>query len=165
MNLLAQTEVHVPTQFIVFPTLDSLTFLLAAFFFYCLAKPEMVRNRTQYWGVFFGLILIVVLTTLRLMLYNSPGGQIVTGILIGLTQIAAMVLTVLYVGGMSVREMAGEMGSAVDEVRTGGMPKKTPIVPLTGDKPRAREDVEEAPPRYTISLPKKPEDRGGIPLE
>jgi len=89
--MLADAIVYVPAP----PILDGISLLIGAFFFYSLAHPERVKNRTQFWAVFAVLILLVLFYTLRLMLYNAPGGQVFTGIFIGLLQVAGLVLTVM----------------------------------------------------------------------
>jgi hypothetical protein len=165
MNFLADTPPIIYNSLVV-PSLDGISLVIAAFFFYGLARPAIVKNRTQFWGVFGCVVGIILLSMLRLMLYNSPGGQVVTGILIGLVQLAAVVLSALCVGGLTARDMADEISDAVDDLRSGGTPKKTPIVPLTGERPQPREEInEETTPRYTISLPKKTDDRGPMPLD
>jgi len=156
MQLLADTTPFATT----FASFDAISALIGAFFFYCLANPHRVKNRTQFWGVFGILIAIIVLYTLRLMLYNSAAGQVFTGVMIGILQIGGMVLTALYVGGLTVGQMSGEIGDAVEDFR--GKPKVTPIVPLSGDNPPGKyDDPIEAPrynaepPRYNIELPKE----------
>jgi hypothetical protein len=145
---------------IPFYSLDGMTLLLGAFFLYCLAHPERVRYRTQYWAAFVLLVTIILLYTLRLMLYNSPGGQVFTGVMIGLLQAGGLVLTVTYVGGLRVADVASELKDAADDFRRGGEPVKPPIVPLTGEQPKHRDEpivpipVVPAPPRVVIELPK-----------
>lgn len=165
---LAQAPVYI-REVLPFYTLDGMTLLLGAFFFYSLAHPHRVRNRTQFWAVFVVLLLIVLLYALRLMLYNSPAGQVMTGVFIGLLQAGGLVLTVLYVGGLQFGDVAEELKDAADEFRRGGEPAKPPIVPLTGEKPMPRhepvpaaEPVSPMPPRVVIDLPKK--DDGPLPL-
>jgi hypothetical protein len=174
MPLLAETDNYTH----VIPTLDGLTAILAGFFFYCLAKPAMVKNRTQYWATFACLLLITLCYTLRLMLYNSSAGQVVTGIMIGLLQVGGMLLTVLYVGGLTTRDVADQMKDAYEDFRAGGDARKPVIVPLTGEKPKPRPEEPTTPreeiapvappqpqPRVMIELPKKPDEAGKIPLE
>lgn len=142
-------------------TLDGMTLLLGAFFFYSLAHPHKVRNHTQFWAVFACLLLIVVLYALRLMLYNSPAGQVLTGVLIGMLQAGGLILTVLYVGGLRVSDVAEELRDAAADFRHGGEAAKKPIiVPLTGEKPVPKEDpLPPAPPRVVIDLPKPASDK------
>jgi len=145
---------------VTFNSFDAISALIGVFFFYCLANPQRIKNRTQFWGVFVILLAIIVLYTLRLMLYNSAGGQVFTGVMIGILQFGGMVLTVLYVGGLTVGQMSGQIGDAVEDFR--GKPKVTPIIPLSGDHPPGKyDDPIEAPrynvepPRYNIELPKE----------
>lgn len=147
---------------VTFASFDAISALIAAFFFYCLAQPHRVKNRTQFWAAFGVILLIIVFYTLRLMFYNSSEGQVFTGVMIGLLQIGGVILTVLYVGGLTIHEVAGEIGEAVDEFR-GARTKKTVIVPLSGDEPKLKYDDPIAAPRYNVELPKKSD--GGLPLE
>ncbi len=159
MNLLAEAVTYVvPVQ-----TFDGITLILAVFFFYCLAKPEMVKNRTQFWGVFFALCAITLFYTLRLMLYNSPAGQVFCGIMIGLLQLGGLVLTVLYVGGLSSVELREQLGEAAANFRRGD--EKPIMVPLKREQPKPRDDEEDEdrPPRIVIDLPRKTDEK--IPLE
>jgi hypothetical protein len=159
---LAQVPEYVLTP-VPFYSLDGMTLLIGAFFLYSLARPERVNSRTHYWAAFACLLLIVLLYTLRLMLYNTPAAQVVLGVFIGLCQAAGLVLTVMYVGGLRPGEIAGELRDAADDIRRGGEPAKPRIVPITGEKPRPKDD-DAPPPRVVIDLPKRgPDDR--IPLD
>ena len=144
-------------------SLDGMTLLIGAFFFLCLAQPERIKSRTHFWAVFACLLLITLFYVLRLMLYNSPAGQVFTGVFIGLCQAAGLVLTVMYVGGLRVGELRDQLSDAADDFRRGGQPVKPRIVPLTGEKPKAKDEDPAPPPRIVIDLPKRdPDDR--LPL-
>lgn len=163
MNFLADGTYVVPVQ-----TFDGITLAIAAFFFYCLARPQMVKNRTQFWGVFFALCAIVLLYTLRLMLYNSTAGQVFCGIMIGLVQLGAMILTVLYVGGLTGTELTEQLTEAAVNLKRGD--DRPVIVPLTNEQPKQKYDEsgnapddEPRPPRIVIDLPKKSDEK--LPLE
>lgn len=159
-NMILAQATEVVQAVVPFYSLDGMTILLGAFFLYCLAHPERVRYRTQYWASFVVLIAIILLYSLRLMLYNSPAGQVFTGVMIGLLQAGGLVLTVMYVGGLRVSEVASELKDAADDFRRAGEPAKPPIVPLTGEQPKPRDEplapipVAPAPPRVVIELPK-----------
>ena len=151
-------------------SLDGMTLLIGAFFLYSLARPSLVKNRSQFWAVFVCLVTIILLYVLRLMFYNSPAGQVFSGVMIGLLQAGGLVLTVMYVGGLRPNEIADALRDTADDFR-GGPPAKTPIVPLKGEQPKPRAAAVHPivtpapvdPPRVVIDLPKSPPDR--IPLE
>ncbi|MDB5324473.1 MAG: hypothetical protein JWM57_42 [Phycisphaerales bacterium] len=146
-------------------SLDGMTLLLGAFFLYCLAHPDRVRNRTHYWAAFACLLFIILFYVLRLMLYNSPAGQVFSGVMIGMLQAMGLVLTVMYVGGLRPSEVASELRDATDDFRRGGEPAKPVIIPLTGEQPKAKEEpIAPPPPRVVIDLPKATPD-GRLPLE
>ena len=168
-RMLADADLYVAPA----PILDGMSLLIGAFFFYCLANPSRVKNRTQFWAVFAVLVLIVLFYTLRLMLYNSAAGQVFTGVFIGMLQVAGLVLTVMYAGGLSLRDLGDELSDAADEFRR-GEPAKPVIVPLTGAVPKPKANpmrdeprinlVQPPPPRVSIELPKDPAEPR-IPLD
>jgi len=151
---------------------DGITLIIGAFFFYSLARPETIKNRTQFMGVFGILIAIVGCYTLHLMLYNSSAGKLFVGILIGLLQLAGLVLSVMYVGGLSAREVGREVISAAKSVRNNE--PMNDVVPAAQahaenraenhaekpvEKPVQREpaayDEPALKPRIVIELPKR----------
>jgi hypothetical protein len=96
---------------------DGITLLIGAFFFYSLARPETIKNRTQFMGVFGILVAIVGCYTLHLMLYNSSAGKLFTAVVIGVLQLVGLVLSVMYVGGLSARDVGAQVVSAAKSVR------------------------------------------------
>lgn len=165
--LLAETTTMIHDVVPIY-SLDGMTLLIGAFFFYSLARPATIKHRSQFWAVFVCLLSIILLYALRLMLYNSPAGQVFTGVMIGLLQAGGLVLTVMYVGGLRTDDIADALRDTADDFR-GGPPAKTPIVPLKGEQPiPARTPVDRTspsadPPRVVIDLPRSPPER--IPVE
>ncbi|MBC7783568.1 MAG: hypothetical protein H7144_06990 [Burkholderiales bacterium] len=155
--------------------LDGLTTVIAAFFLYCLARQDMIKNKTYYYFTFACLLGIVLFSTLYYFL-NDVYGRGFCAIVLGVLHVAALLLTMGYVGGVTLRGMAGEMKDAVDDFRAGGDAKKSVIVPLTGQQPAPRTDRVDRPdrtdssgeaerPRIVIDLPKRDDDKPQIPLE
>ena len=63
------------------------------------------------------------------------------GVVIGLTgllQIAAILLMYMSCGGLSVIDLASDIGKTIEVVRRGGE-KETLIVPLRGEQPNQRD--------------------------
>lgn len=146
--------------------LDGMTTALAIFFVYCLAKQELIKNRTYYYATFVCLLGIIFFNAFFHFFGRDAGsttGQGLCAIALGILHAAALILTMAYVGGITLREMAGQMKEAAEDFRTAGESKKPVIVPLGQDKPRARDayEVEEREqkekPRIVIELPKKDE--------
>ena len=164
---------------LVTPSLEGITTVIAAFLLFCFVRPALVRNRTQFMAAFACLLGIVVLQALRMIAYNSSAIQVVTGVLTGLLQLGALVLIVLFSGGMSIGQLGSEMGRAYEVIRRGEEEKEV-IIPLTGAAPRPRDKPPGEPtprPRQAITeptqtvaeprrpKPREPEDRTPISLD
>jgi hypothetical protein len=106
------------------PTLDGVTTVLVAFLFVCLIFPSIVKNRSQYYAALAGRHLVLVLHTLdahAAKVRRLPGPA---GVFTGLLQIAALVLLVLSVGGLTARQLAGDMARAYEVMRRGKVRRK-----------------------------------------
>jgi hypothetical protein len=117
---------------IITPTLEGVTTAIVLFVFACVLYPRMVKNKTQFYAAFTGVLAIILLTSLRQMLYNSVGFQVFSGAMIGLLQAGAIVLLFLSAGGLTIKELGGEMARAYEVVRR-GEEEKTVIIPITGE--------------------------------
>jgi hypothetical protein len=135
----------------VISTLDGVTTVLVAFLFVCLIFPSLVKNRPQYYAALALVILVILLHTLTLMLNKAEGFIVPAGVFTGLFQIAALVLLVLSVGGLTARQLAGDMARAYEVMRRGESTKEV-IIPI-GDqssRSRARADDETSRPVYHV---------------
>jgi hypothetical protein len=172
MLFLADTPLVAPSATIV--TLDGITTVLAAFVFVCLVLPTMVKHRSQFYAALACVAGIIAVHTLMVMF----GFIMFGGVIIGFLQLVGFLLLVLSVGGLTVRELAGDMAKTYEVIRRGETEKEV-IIPL-GDRPpaavqqraaAARGKGEEAPRKvYKINTPPPPtvvddedEDKG-IPL-
>jgi hypothetical protein len=115
----------------VVSTLDGVTTVLVAFIFVCLIFPSIVKNRSQYYAALAAVILVLALHTLTLVLNKSEGFIAPAGVFTGLLQIAALVLLVLSVGGLTARQLAGDMARAYEVMRRGETEKEV-IIPIGG---------------------------------
>jgi hypothetical protein len=115
----------------VISTLDGVTTVLVAFLFVCLIFPSIVRNKTQYYAALAVVIVVLLLHTLQLMLNKSDGFVVPAGVFTGLLQIVALVLLVLSVGGLTARQLAGDMARAYEVIRRGETEKEV-IIPIGG---------------------------------
>lgn len=148
-------------------TLDGVTTVLTAFVFVCLILPSLVRYRPQYYMALACVAGIIIVHTLML-LFNLPTFG---AVLIGVLQLMALLLLVLSVGGLTVKELGGEMARAYEVIRRGETEKEV-IIPIGGDQPVApRRTKGEDPPRkvYKINTPintpvEEEEGDKGIPL-
>jgi hypothetical protein len=130
---------------IVVPQMEGVTTVLAAFIFVCVCYPKLVKNKTQFYAAFAMVAVIILLFSLSVMLKDSAGFQVFAGAVTGLLQLGAFVLLFLSAGGITMKELAGEMGRAYEVIRR-GEEEKTVIVPLTGEMPKPR---QPAPPAET----------------
>lgn len=143
--------------------LEGMTAVLAAFFVFCLAKQELIRNRTYYYATFVCLLLIILFNVFYYFTAPATSFQGFCAIGLGVLHAAALILTMAYIGGLSIRQMADEMKDAAQDFRTAGESRKPVIVPLGQDKPRVKDAYEEEEreqrekPRIVIELPKKDE--------
>jgi len=115
----------------VISTLDGVTTVLVAFLFVCLIFPSIVKNRSQYYAALAAVILVLVLHTLTLMLHKNEGFIAPAGVFTGLLQIVALILLVLSVGGLTARQLAGDMARAYEVMRRGETEKEV-IIPIGG---------------------------------
>jgi hypothetical protein len=128
--------------------MEGVTTAIVAFIFACLVWPHLVKNKPQFYGAL-GMVLVVILFDAIGHMAAVPGPlHAVMYVLAALVQILTILLLVLCVGGLTVRELAGDVAETVHVIRHGE--EKPVIVPLTGEMPRPREEPE-APTRYTIN--------------
>jgi hypothetical protein len=144
----------------VISTLDGVTTVLVAFLFVCLIFPSIVKNKTQYYAALAVVIVVLLLHTLQLMLNKSEGFIVPAGVFTGLLQIVALVLLVLSVGGLTARQLAGDMARAYEVIRRGETEKEV-IIPIGGGGGAGRAGraaAAEDTPRtvYHIDTPQTP---------
>jgi hypothetical protein len=151
-------------------TVMDLTLPLIAFLFVCLIFPKIVRNRPQFYIAFALLVLILLFNILSAIFINFPDFVRFLMIMSQVFLLGAFILLVLCAGGLSLHELSGEVFRSFEVMRRGET-EKTTIIPLTGQKPRVKEDDydEPPPPRQTIdeptSPPPSPDSSSSIPLE
>jgi hypothetical protein len=127
--------------------MEGVTTAIVAFIFACLIWPHLVKNKPQFYSAL-GLVLVVILFDAigHMAAVPSPLHSVMY-VLAALVQILTILLLVMCVGGLTVRQLAGEVADTVHVIRHGE--DKSVIVPMTGETPKPREEPEP-PPRYTI---------------
>jgi hypothetical protein len=113
---------------------------------------------------------------------SAPGFQVFAGATTCLLQLVAIITLFLSAGGITLKQLGGDMGRAFEVIRR-GEEEKTVIVPITGEmpnKPATRpvsqpvRDDDEEPTEHRIDLPADagwqrkpatPPDDAKIPLE
>jgi hypothetical protein len=146
---LADTNPTAPISAVV-TTLDGMTTVLAGFMFVCLVLPTMVKHRSQFYAALACVAGIILIHTLMLLFDITKFGSVAIGVL----QLMALLLLVLCVGGLTVRELAGDMAKAYEVIRRGESEKEV-IIPIGGNAPVPRRGRGDEPPRkvYNINSP------------
>jgi hypothetical protein len=150
----------------VVSTLDGVTTVLTGFILVCLIYPHFIKNRTQYYVALASVVGVILLHTLTLMLASSAGFVVLAGAFTGFLQILALLMLVLSVGGLSAKQLAGDMARAYEVIRRGETEKET-IIPI-GDQAGRRDRATEDPHKvYHVDTEESEDDKGhekGIPL-
>ncbi len=107
--------------------MEGVTTAITAFIFVCIIYPHLVKHKPQYYGALVFLIAIIVLDVFR------KTESIVPALLVAMLQVGAIILLILATGGLSARELAGEMLNAYEVIRR-GEETKTVIVPLSSQQ-------------------------------
>jgi hypothetical protein len=149
--------------------MQGVTTAIVAFIFVCLVYPHIVKNKPQYYAAL-GLVLLNILFDAIAHMTSSPDSALphVMYVLSALVQILTILVLVLCVGGLSVRDLAGEVANTVEVIRRGE--NKPVLVPLRGEQPRSREEqpevgAREEQPEEMPRPPAKPKDDSAIPLD
>ncbi|HEX2972864.1 MAG TPA: hypothetical protein VHP11_11055 [Tepidisphaeraceae bacterium] len=158
--------------------MDGVRTAIAGFLLVCLILPQIIKNRHQYYAA-----LVLFLAGLGFLvladMFGTPLGAFwrFCHVVDAVFDIVAFLLLVLAAGGLTVRQLTGDLARAYEVMRRGET-EKTIIIPRPGQMGRDEAD-EEAPPRYVINDPAaapqepssqaapstKTEDTGGsIPL-
>jgi hypothetical protein len=156
--------------------MEGVTTAIVAFILACLIFPKVVKNKPQYYGAV-GLVLGVILFDALARIINATGFTKFAYLLTALMQIGAVFLLILSAGGLSMRDLAGDLADTVEVIRRGG--EKEILIPRRGETPRPRperDDDEDRPPRIDLDAelkgshpsppvpPLRDEGDKGIPL-
>ena len=153
--------------------MDTISIPILGFIFVCIIFPRIVKTKPQFYMAFAVLLLILVLDLLINLAGGTAAATINGGIgkmlvvLRGVLYIVDVILLVLATGGLSLHELGGELKGAYEVMRR-GEDTKTVIVPLTGEKPKSREEAaaeRAARAAQAEPPPKKEEGERSIPLD
>ena len=144
--------------------MEGVTTAIVAFLFVCVVFPNLVKNKPQWYAALGAIVVVIFFNALRFAFAESVGLLRFTGFITGILQIGAILLLILSTGGLSPRELAGEMKRAYEVIRRGGEEKEI-IIPITGEQPRPQEnrvDRVDRGERIALETPeerKDPEDQ------
>jgi hypothetical protein len=163
--------------------MEGVTTAIVAFILACVIFPKVVKNKPQYYGAVAAVVLIILFGALGRIVGNDRFGTFIH-VMTALLQVGALLLLILSAGGLSMKDLAGDLAETVEVVRRGG--EKEIIIPRSGQTPKPRplrsgyEDDEDRPARIDLdaelkaSHPPPPaappppkaadEDDRGIPL-
>jgi hypothetical protein len=149
--------------------MDGVTTAIVGFIFVCIIFPHLIKNRTQYFISIAIVLAALVMQSIAVMVGHEGFGRFVRALSI-LFEAVTVALLVMASGGLSIGQLAGEMGRAIDVVRRGEEEKEV-IVPLPEsmqkfkrdkeDAPRVREEIGDVGPKPA----KPPPDRGPISMD
>jgi drug/metabolite transporter superfamily protein YnfA len=146
---------------------EGVTTAIVAFIFVCIIYPHLVKNRPQFWAALAFVVLVILIQSLATII-DAPGFSRFAAAFEGLLQVGAILLLVLSAGGLTVTELAGDLGRSFDVIRRGGE-KETVIVPLSGEQPKPRtRDAGQggaAPDRPAARPQRRAEGDSSIPLD
>src|SRR5215210_1179645 len=113
--------------------MDGVTTAIVAFILACLIFPHVIKNKPQYYGAVACVLLIILFGALGVMVGGLKNFSLV---MMALLQVGAIFLLILSAGGLTVKDLAGELADTIDVVRRGEQGKEI-IVPLRGEVPGA----------------------------
>lgn len=165
--------------------MHGVTTAIVAFILACLIFPKVVKNKPQYYAAV-GLILLVILfDAIAGMTDPTSGFRKFVLLLTAVFQMAAIFLLILSAGGLTVKDLAGDLADTFEVIRRGGEEKEI-IIPRRGEQPKPKrldnpyDEHEDRPARIDLDAElrashppppaapppaaKRPDDEGGIPL-
>jgi hypothetical protein len=128
--------------------MEGVTTGIVAFIFACLVWPHIVKVKAQFYSAIALLMLIILFDAIGHMTFEGPLPRVMY-VLAAILQMLTILILIMCVGGLSPRELMGEMSETVQTIRQGGEQKPV-LVPLRGEQPMPRE--ERPVPRQTINL-------------
>src|SRR5688572_3102976 len=163
----------------MFGSMQGVTTALVAFIFFCVIFPERIKSRPQFYAAF-GLICIIILLDALGHMLGGSGFRVFAYFATAVLQVGSICLLFLAAGGITWRDLGGELSNAFEVIRRGEEEKEV-IVPLTGAQPKKRDayadagdvpseriNIEDTPPGSSSST-REPDKRAerdkGIPLE
>jgi hypothetical protein len=122
--------------------MQGVTTALVAFIFFCVIFPERIKNRPQFYAAF-GLICLIILLDALSFMIGASGFRVFAYFGVAVLQVGTICLLFLAAGGITWRDLGGELSNAFEVIRRGGEEKEV-IVPLRGEMPKKRDAYDEA---------------------
>ena len=151
--------------------MHGVTTAIVGFIFVCVVFPHLVRNRPQFYGGMILIFIVILLDGLGMAISGPEfkGFRVFAYIANAVLQVGAILVLFLSAGGITWRALAGDMAKAIEVIRRGEEEKEI-IIPLSGQKPKVRdeeEDEDEPRERYDLTPPppRKPPGDSTLPLD
>jgi hypothetical protein len=131
--------------------MHGVTTAIVAFILACLIFPQVVKNKPQYYAAL-GLILGVIFFEALARTIGSASFNRFVYLMVAILQVGAIFLLILSAGGLTVRDLAGDLAGTFEVIRRGGEEKEI-IIPRSGAEPRPRRgraDDEDRPARIDL---------------
>lgn len=144
--------------------MQGVTTALVAFIFFCVIFPERVKNRSQFYAGLGLICAIIVLDAISYML-GASAFRVFTYFATAVLQVGAILIMFMAAGGLSWKDLKGEMGRAYEVIRRGGEEKEV-IIPLSGQRAKRavdEDDDDATPARIVIEAPQKQPDKPQSP--
>ena len=122
--------------------MQGVTTALVAFIFFCVIFPERIKNRPQFYAAF-GLICLIILLDALSFMIGASGFRVFAYFGVAVLQVGTICLLFLAAGGITWRDLGGELSNAFEVIRRGGEEKEI-IVPLHGEVPKKKDAYEDA---------------------
>lgn len=135
--------------------MQGVTTALVAFFFVCVVFPSLVKHRSQFYAALAAIVLIILLDAIAHMAGGKEPGAFATVayVFIAVLQVGTILMLFLSTGGLTARELAGDMRRAYEVMRRGEQ-EKSVIIPLTGQQAPGKSEPE---PTVHVIDPEHPE--------
>ena len=151
--------------------MQGVTTALVAFIFFCVIFPERIKHRPQFYAAFALICLIILMDALSYMI-GATGFRVFAYFAVAVLQVGTICLLFLAAGGITWRDLGGELSNAFEVIRRGGEEKEV-IVPLHGEVPRSKDAYSDQPAAERINIDEpapspattRPPEPPSIPLE
>src|SRR5688572_12415550 len=121
----------------MFGAMQGVTTALVAFIFFCVIFPERIKNRPQFYAAFALICVIILLDAVGYILGGSSF-RVFAYFATAVLQVGTICLLFLAAGGITWRDLGGELSHAFEVIRRGSDEKEV-IVPLRGEVPKKKD--------------------------
>jgi hypothetical protein len=96
--------------------MEGVTAAIVAFCFVCVVFPNIVKKKPQFYLALVCIVLVIFLTGLNRIM-SSQGAIGVSYFIICILQVIAILLLILGAGGLTFKQLVGEVNEAIESVR------------------------------------------------